>query len=396
MYSWTVAVTGYGLYSGVVYVACTMTVSSVLSAITFEVNGVDEGTIDNQLTTGVDLVDEYDVEVEASIVEVVGNKRKVTVPSWIRPADWLAMPTVIDTDQTFVGLHAIHESGDNFAAMRFTTSAGQYQVDWGDGTTTLHDSAVTAEHEYDYATYDVGEATLSTRGYKQAIIVVTAVSGNLTICNLQQRYTGQTTTYVTGFLDCILSIPNATSLGVVIGGTTVAHRYVERFDVKTIGGCTSLANMFNNFSQLQSVPLFNTASVTLMNAMFSGCASLQSVPLFNTALVTNMSVMFNNCVSLQFIPAFNTASITPSAGTDYTTFGASCTSLRKCSVPLARTVSFLNSGLGVDALVEIFTNLTDRSATTSATITITGNYGAAGLSAAQRLIATDKNWVIVG
>jgi hypothetical protein len=62
----------------------------------------------------------------------------------------------------------------------------------------------------------------------------------------------------------------------------------------------------------------------------------------------------------------------------------------------ARTVGVGNCQLGVDALVEIFTNLVDRSATTSATITITSNWGAALLSAGQRAIATDKNWAITG
>jgi len=62
----------------------------------------------------------------------------------------------------------------------------------------------------------------------------------------------------------------------------------------------------------------------------------------------------------------------------------------------ARTVGFINAGLGAPALVEIFTNLIDRSLTTSATITITNNWGAALLTAGERLIATNKNWVITG
>ena len=49
-----------------------------------------------------------------------------------------------------------------------------------------------------------------------------------------------------------------------------------------------------------------------------------------------------------------------------------------------------------DALVEIFTNLTNRTATTSATIDITGNWGSSALTSADRAIATNKNWVITG
>jgi hypothetical protein len=62
----------------------------------------------------------------------------------------------------------------------------------------------------------------------------------------------------------------------------------------------------------------------------------------------------------------------------------------------ARTVAFNNCQLSRDALVEIFTNLVDRSATTSANINITGNWGATALSTDDRNIATNKNWVITG
>ena len=62
----------------------------------------------------------------------------------------------------------------------------------------------------------------------------------------------------------------------------------------------------------------------------------------------------------------------------------------------ARTVSFANCQLSRDALVEIFTNLVDRSSTTSANINITGNWGATALSTADRDIALNKNWTITG
>ena len=61
-----------------------------------------------------------------------------------------------------------------------------------------------------------------------------------------------------------------------------------------------------------------------------------------------------------------------------------------------RTVVLQNCQLSRDALVEIFTNLTNRTATTSATIDITGNWGASALTASDRLIATNKNFTITG
>jgi surface protein len=378
---------------------------------------------------------------------VTGTELKIEIPDWVRPADWLPMPTVTSAQQTFVGLHAVIEDSDNFCAFIFTTSAGQYEVDWGDGTVTLHNSNTNAEHQYNFTTYDTAGATLTTRGYKQAMITVTPVSGNLLTCSFQQRFVtvpAQNQVYSTGFLDCILSMPNASAgASIVFGGATVRHSYVERFDIKTIGACTSMFNMFlfcsslqsvplfntanvtnmasmffscsslqsvplfntanvtsmvsmfQNCSSLQSVPLFNTQNVTNMSGMFQNCFSLQSVPLFNTANVTNMASMFQSCVSLNSIPALSTASITPSAGTDFVNWNAN-NSLNRCQISFARQVNLSNGQLSQTALVEIFNNLVDRSSTTAANINITGNWGASALTVGERDIALNKNWTITG
>jgi len=264
-----------------------------------------------------------------------------SIREWQRPSDWLTMPTVTSAQQTFVGLYAVFPTGNNFAAFRFTTNTGQYRVDWGDGTATTHASNVVAEHTYNYSTYDTGNTTLSTRGYKQAIIIVTPVTGNLLTANFQFRRTTtplQNMSYATGFLDCILSMPNAnTAASIVFGGTTVAHRYVERFDIKTIGSCTSLNNMFQNCGSLQSVPLFDTQNVTNMTTMFQSCGSLQSVPLFNTSNVTSMAGMFSGCASLQSVPLFDTQNVI-----NMNSMFPNCGFLQ--SVPLFNTSNVTNMG----------------------------------------------------
>lgn len=355
---------------------------------------------------------------------------------WTRPADWLAMPTgITSANQTFVGLHAVIENSDNYVAFLFTTSAGQYRVDWGDGTITLHNSNTIAQYQYNYAA--ISNSTLTTFGYKQSMITVTAVSGNLLTCSFQQRYVTspiQNQIYSTGFLDCILSMPNATSI--IFGGSTVRHTYVQRFDVKTIGSVTSLIQMFQNCLSLKSIPLFNTASVTSMQQMFNSCgiqtvplfntasvtnmssmfngSSIQNVPLFNTAAVTTMAQMFNNCASLQSLPLFNTVSVTTMSimfascvslnsipalvTTSVSNFSlfTDNNSLNRIELQFRTTISITNCQLSQTALVEVFNNLANRSATTSATITISGNWGASALTAGERAIATGKNWVIVG
>ena len=160
---------------------------------------------------------------------------------------------------------------------------------------------------------------------------------------------------------------------------------------------TNMSGMFDFCLLLQMVPLFNTSLVTSMNLMFRECGNLQSVPLFDTSIVTTFQSMFQSCTSLQAIPALSTAAITTTAGTDYgANFATSCNSLDRCEMVFARAVGFANAQMSRDSLVEIFNNLVDRTGVASAIITISNNYGAAALSAADRLIATNKNWTITG
>ena len=104
-----------------------------------------------------------------------------------------------------------------------------------------------------------------------------------------------------------------------------------------------------------------------------------------------MTFMFNGCNSLNFIPNFNTALVT-----NFTTFATGCFSLDRCTTIFRNSVGLQNCQLSKDALVEVFTNLIDRTLTTSATIDITGNWGATALTSADRLIATNKNYTIIG
>jgi surface protein len=252
---------------------------------------------------------------------------------WTRPADWLTMPDIKTTDNDIAILHAVWDNDSNYAAFRCTTSAGDYDVDWGDGTITSHASNTTAEHQYDYATYDTGNATLSTRGYKQAIIRITPATGTLATFSSNFRYTGQNQIYSTGFLDVLMSMPSATTgASILFQSSLVSNRYMERVHILNSGGMTSALNMFLSCTTLQTVPLFDTSSVTVMQSMFQSCSALQTVPLFDTSSVTNMTFMFRDCPSLQSVPLFDTSSVTFMSQTF-----TNCRSLQ--SVPLFDTSS---------------------------------------------------------
>ena len=459
--------------------------------------------------------------------------------TWVRPSDWLVLPTITETDQKFVGLHAIYPDA-NFLAL---SASGAYTVDWGDGTVQNFAAGVVAEKEYNYATYDTGNTTLSSRGYKQVIVTITMQSGQtLTELNLHHRHSSQSVIYCSGFLDIALSgtslddlrigaqtpgsviqvinfsalerinivksdvrtaehmlyscarlqsilaletstkpaanlnvtftdagdIVNSTYHGLRNGdplilssltsttGITVDTRYfvisatTNTFQISSsYGGTalplttngsgifsvgTSMSDMFNACRSLQTVPAFNTASVTNMSSMFSSCSSLQTVPAFNTASVTNMSSMFSSCSSLQTVPAFNTASVISMIGmfnscsslqtvpafntasvtnminmfnacrslqtvpafntasvTNMSSMFNSCSSLSNIDITNMKvSFSVVNCKLSADRLNEIYTNL---ATVTGQTITVTGNYGTATDNPA---IATAKGWTVTG
>jgi hypothetical protein len=75
----------------------------------------------------------------------------VDLMPWTRNPSWLALPTVGDTEQKFVGLIAVFEQS-NFTAF---TASGAYTVDWGDGVVEDVASGGTALHEYDFADADL-------------------------------------------------------------------------------------------------------------------------------------------------------------------------------------------------------------------------------------------------
>jgi len=196
--------------------------------------------------------------------------------------------------------------------------------------------------------------------YRIATVTITPqAANNLTSINLfvKHNQSGLADGYSTGWLDLAYAASTITSLTIGNSTTTVRLNNLERVRLNQLGSITSFSNLFQNlfllqnleiastittitnmtlmFSScinLQTVPLFNTASVTNMTSMFNSCRRLQTVPLLNTASVTNMTSMFNSCSSLQTLPLFNTASV----NTMSSMFGT-CVSLK--TVPLFNTAS---------------------------------------------------------
>lgn len=350
---------------------------------------------------------------------------------WVRPLDWLTIPTIASTEEKFIGLLAVTNDDANYIAL---SAAGNYHVDWGDGTNADVATGVQSNHQYTYSA--ISNSTLTSRGYKQVLVTITAQAGqHITNINLQKKNTTVgLSAYTAQWLDMTLNSPTLTSLS--IGGTTVKLAWMEQCVIQTIGvvasaaglfqncfglqslpvfdtsAVTSFANFFNGCVSLRAVPLLNTASGTSFNSMFLNCFSMESVPLLNTAAGTNFVSMFNDCFALQVAPLFNTA-----AGTDFTGMFQFCYSLQSIAAMntaagttftnmfgsinnlsvgvltgTTKTISYLGCKLSQQAIVDIFNAL---GVAVAQTITVTTNPGATLLTAPQIAIATGKGWTVV-
>jgi len=251
--------------------------------------------------------------------------------AWVRPTDWLTMPTI--GTQEFIGLLAITDDESNHIALN---CAGAYTVDWGDGTSENVATGVQANKSYTYSAISSG--TFSTRGYKQVLVRVTPQAGqNLTTVNLNVRNPLVTKTIVSGWIELAVNGSNITTFTTGNSSTQVGFGMVEKVNIGTIGTITSFRFFFQGFFSLQDVNLFNTASGTNFEGFFKDCYKIKTVPLFDVSLGTSFLNAFLNCYSLRQIPLF---SLKTTTNISCSNMFQNCYSLKE--VPLLNTIVVTN------------------------------------------------------
>lgn len=177
---------------------------------------------------------------------------------WVRPADWLPMPTLSNTEEKFVGLFAIYDAPENYVAVQ---CSGDYTVNWGDGTTGNFFSGDKAQHSYSWSS--TPESTLTTRGYRQVLVTVTAQGeSSITAFSLAVRHDNASGIYATSpWLDLLMSFPNAgTSDSIILDGTLhnpneSTLQNVERVQILNSGGATDLSSLMYYGNSLQEFVL---------------------------------------------------------------------------------------------------------------------------------------------
>lgn len=263
-----------------------------------------------------------------------GGGGAVASSGWQRPADWLAMPATVENAVDI--LAAVFNDESNYVAVEATVTGG-FQVDWGDGNVTTHNSDATAEHQYDYADTDLG--ALTERGYKQALIRITPQAANdITAFDLSVRHTRSNLNATSSpWLDIQVNTPSATSITIKGALSTNPCTFCERVNFVAMGAVTSL--VFNFMRSLQSVtfPAGSLQSLSTMSGMFQNCNALREVefPAGSLQAVTNMLSCFSGCTALETMefPASSLASVT----TIQSAFEG-CSTLRKVTWPAGSLV----------------------------------------------------------
>lgn len=285
------------------------TKSAIKTAI--EAKGVTVGTVPfseypvkiADITTGggagYTVPDSWSAEWHTEVLDYANTQ------AWVRPADWLAMPTVLATDQKFVALVLVENTGTNWVDISAT---GAFSVDWGDGVTENFASGAVATHNYNWSS--IPSNTLTSTGYRQVVFTVTPQAGEtLSIIKMGNAISGLTN-YQPRIVDVAFAM-NGT--GDFQRASVILNNELKR--LRWIGNNlkTSFANFFENMTGLESVEVY-TGSATNMNSMFRNCYSLKIIPSIITNNVTTATDMFQNCYSLVTIPALTFTSLTTLTG----------------------------------------------------------------------------------
>lgn len=286
---------------------------------------------------GVDMTSVPFTDYDTKIGEI-SSGTPMTFSTWERQSDWLTVPTITSTSEKVYVLFAVNNVPLN--GIRFVNQVSAITVDWGDGTVENFAAGSSCEHFYDYNDADLN-GTLSTRGYKQALITITPQTTFAagTLINFDQTPTGYRTNQNVSILEIHFAIANGTLAVPTTTYTSMTSscrlNNCEYINVKNWNN-TTLALKFGNMVGLVKVDIPNQASAgkyTNTQQMFINCFSLIEPPMFDTSMVTifanmfefsgitycpdydyssatNLRNMFANATKLRYIPDMDIPNVT--------------------------------------------------------------------------------------
>jgi hypothetical protein len=239
---------------------------------------------------------------------------------WQPPSDW---PLLTDCALGNIELIVNDQTMATYAFI-CTTSAGNYQINWGDGNTIQYASGAIAQH-----TYVIGSGTPCSLGYTTFKITISPISGHLTTFAVTSHSLATNIQYH-AILSAYIRATSLTSLACAFNPSSqrvFCYQLESCIVSDVLPSCTNASNMFQSCYALQSVNVSGMTAVTNTTYMFQGCYSLQSVNVSGMTAVTNTTYMFQGCYSLQSV---NVSGMTAVTNTTYMFQG--CYSLQSVNV----------------------------------------------------------------
>ena len=278
------------------------------------------------------------------------NYLRSNLTQWIRPANWLPLPSMTAGDQMFAGLFAVYPgdsvltgptASGNFVA--FSITGCPYTVDWGNGTTQSYSAGATAQNNFDFgsisaATTITGTGIAGLTGYRQTVITAypTVAGTTFSGLDLSGKYSQAGYTFGANWSPAWLDIRIAGSTISSFRCVSPFNYNINQFEWVGNSGITNGSNLFSTARNLRSlIGTSWTSNITTFLNIFNSCPSLRAIPLLNTASGTNFSNMFGSCTSLQTIPLLNTAS-----GTNFSFMFSACRIIN--NIPLLNTANGIN------------------------------------------------------
>lgn len=266
-----------------------------------------------------------------------GGDTPAIIP-WVENESWISIPNNLSGIQKVSILSAVFDTDSEYVAF---TCAGNYTVDWGDGTSQNFNSGVKAEHKYDYANANLNS---NFGAYKQCIITITPQSGKVLSSVLLNDYhsaIGNNPTYkpACNFLKINLNSASLATfrLNYTTGG--VANCTTPLLESVIIGehALTRFDSLFRGCVGLCNLEVSRTDGISLFQSAFQDCTKLQAIPALSLNVAANLNNTFNNCRSLVSIQDINITLVSNSALVG--TF-QNCTSLRTVNIDITTNSSF--------------------------------------------------------
>ena len=360
------------------------------------------------------------------VVNVSGGGSQPTDGPWVRPADRLTKPTIADNEVYW--LFGVSENSPNDFAVIGVSDGTDYTIEWGDGTSSVVANNAIAEKQFDYSSAYFQGLTADSRGYKQVWIKMrpTSVGENIKTVNINTRPSWRPSATAHIFepqvLEFYIRASGLTSL--VFGTSTNVYNRYTMCDVfglqeNSLSSCNYMLIWFIALQKIDDLDINNISNMTYFmsycfayNQPFPSNVTFANVTAnfmnycyaYNQPFPSNVTFakvigsFMNSCYAYNQ-PLTVTFSLTNSH-THSGFIGSTNYAMKYLRVvnwnAAFESISIQNGSYSADSLALLFTDLYDRTATTAGAINITNCYGASLLTAGQKQIATDKNWVITG